>query len=228
MRLFPILICLLILPSVHADEKSRPVDCRFLWFDPVTPPPALLHTLEDGAQRRAEIRERTLSPVVRCFTEDNSIRFMTEADRKLAAIAHVPAGVTDAILVFFPGAATPDSPRWRVLVIDSADDNFPHGGAFVVNLSNHDIRFMIGEHRVQLRPGTSDGVERPEQRDDFNMAPTLVQFQHDGRWRTANESRARFIPNLRYLILAYVDPASGRPRISTFKDAIPAGMPAAG
>ncbi len=61
----------------------------------------------------------------------------------------------------------------------------------------------------------------PERRDDFRMAPVVVQFEQDGKWRTASESMLRFLPSIRYLIFAYVDPVSKRPRISTYQDFTP-------
>jgi hypothetical protein len=58
------------------------------------------------------------------------------------------------------------------------------------------------------------------------MAQVVFQFQQGDTWRTASESLLRFLPGMRYLILAYVDPASGRPRIATYQDFTPPPAPA--
>ncbi len=219
------LICLstLFIPLAFA-QTVRPVDCRFLWFDHANNPPVLLNVGPDGADIRCEIPATTLSSPVRCFAQEDTIRFLHESDRSLAAIGKIPLDVKSAILVFLPApkseaAAAAGNVKWRVYVIDDSPQNFPHGGAFVANFYGDDIRFVIGEHRNQLRAGGTHAVIQPTKRDDFNMAPVIVQFQQGDSWRTASESTVRFIPDLRYLILAYVDQASGRPRIATFTDA---------
>jgi hypothetical protein len=62
------------------------------------------------------------------------------------------------------------------------------------------------------------GYAMPKERDDFNMAPVIFEFRHGEKWRIANESSLRFLPGMRYLIFAYLDPVSGRPRINTCQD----------
>jgi hypothetical protein len=109
-----------------------------------------------------------------------------------------------------------------VFVVEDSPRGFPDGGVFVANFHQQDIRFLIGEHKILLRPSDAHGFARPAQRDEFNMAPVIFQFFHEGTWRTASESALRFVPGLRYLIFAYVDPASGRPRIATIQDLRPA------
>jgi hypothetical protein len=132
------------------------------------------------------------------------------------------------ILVFVNGAKTPNALPWRVFVIEDSDKIFPDGGAFVANFHSGDIRFIIGENKIMLRPAGSHGFGLPKERDAFNMAPVVFQFQQEEEWITASESLLRFLPGMRYLIFAYVDPDSGRPQISTFQDVKPFTPPAAG
>ena len=61
----------------------------------------------------------------------------------------------------------------------------------------------------------------PTKRDAFNMAPVVFQFQQGENWRNASESMLRFLPGMHYLMFAFVEAASGRPRIVTFQDAKP-------
>lgn len=220
--------CALGILPVSAQDL-RPVDCRLLWFDPVTSPPDLVNLGPDGGAIACNFSSNTLSPSVRLFASNGVIRFLDDAERKPAAGATIPATVKKAILVFIPAAkpAAGDaaSAMPRVFVIEDSPQNFPQGGAFVANLFSGDIRFVIGEHRNQLRTGNTLGLKQPVERDEFNMAPVIIQFQQADSWRTASESVVRFIPETRYLILAYVDPASGRPRISTITDVAPAVTP---
>jgi hypothetical protein len=221
-------LCALGVLPVSA-QALRPVDCRLLWFDPETQPPVMVNLGPDGSAITCDFSPNTLSPSVRLHAGNGVIRFLDDATRKPAAAATIPDKVNKAILVFIPAAkaaagneaaATP-----RVFVIDDSPQSFPNGGAFVANLFSGDIRFVIGEHRNQLRTGNTLGLKQPVERDEFNMAPVIIQFQQGDSWRTASESVVRFIPETRYLILAYVDPASGRPRISTITDVVPAVTP---
>jgi len=210
-------------------QALRPVDCRLLWFDPATQPPALVNLGPDEGAISCKFTPNTLSPTVRLFASNGVIRFLDDGERKAAAAATIPANVKKAILVFLPAAKPAAGEEAaampRVFVIDDSPQSFPQGGAFVANLFSGDIRFVIGEHRNQLRTGNTLGVKQPEKRDEFNMAPVLIQFQQGDSWRTASESVVRFIPETRYLILAYVDPASGRPRIATITDVASAVEP---
>ena len=162
-----------------------------------------------------------MSPVIICNTKGNFINFFSEEDRKPAASATLAPHVKAAILVFVPAAKTAGGLPWRVFVIEDSDKNFPDGGAFVANFHVQDIRFTIGKTKEQLHPGAFHGVARPEPRDAFNMAPVVFEFQQDKAWRTASESKLRFVPGLRYLIFAYVDPVSQRPRICSLQDIKP-------
>lgn len=222
-------LLLLALTSPLAAQELRPVTCRLLWFDHA-PPPALVHVGEKQLEIRCPLDGHVISPPVRLTANRGTITFLHEETRKPAATVTVPAATKSAILVVVPTAeAAADIPPaarpLRIFLIDDSPAKFPDGGAFVANFYRQDIRFVIGEQRNLLRPGGSHGFTRPQQRDPFNMAPVVVQFQQDDAWRTASESTVRFIPGSRHLIVAYVDPASGRPRIATFCDIKPPPEP---
>jgi hypothetical protein len=135
------------------------------------------------------------------------------------ASAKVPGKANSLILVFFPAGEKAAQP-WRTVAFEDSPQAFPDGGAVVANFHQSELRFLIGEHRVQLSPGLTKPVARPERRDDFNMAPVIFQFNHEGQWRAASESMLRFTPGLRYLIIGYQDPASKRPRLFTCADPV--------
>lgn len=69
-----------------------------------------------------------------------------------------------------------------------------------------------------LHAAGSHGYAMPQKLDDFNMAPVTFELLLDDKWRTASESSLRFLPGMRYLIFAYLDPVTSRPRISTCQD----------
>jgi len=213
--------------AVGYAAPPQPVDCRFLCLAGTPQPPPMLHL--DGGQVEVPVSVpvNVLSPVVRCFADRGAIRFLSADDRQPVASARIPAGVNSAVLLFLPASTgSAQAPAWRVMVIDDSPAKFPDGGAFAVNLYASEIRLVIGEHKILLPSGRSHGFKRPNQRDPFNMAPLVVEFRDGETWRTASESTLRYVPGNRFLILAYVDPGSGRPRVAVFPDPRPAPDPA--
>jgi hypothetical protein len=222
MRLFLIPLFLLLSCLARAQEL-RPVQCRFLCFGGAEEElPLVLSASKEGVDVSCPLSADAISPAIVCFAEGNSIDFVLPDGKTPVAKATIPPSVKSTILVF---VATPKKPgeadsatRWRVLVIEDTAKNFPDGGIFIANFFNNDIRFVLGEHMGKLRAGGSRGYARPAERDAFNMAPVIVEFLNEEKWQIANESALRFLPGMRYLIFAYVDPVSGRPRINTYQD----------
>ena len=215
-------VCLMLLCPVltHAQEV-RKVSCRFVCFVGTPPPPPLINAFDKGIEVTCTIPANTFSEPVVCSAKGNVISFVSSGKRTPMAAAKIPEHLKAAILVFIP-AEKPSAPApWRVFVIDDTIKNFPDGGAFVANLCSQDTRLVVGEKNIILKPGTDHGFARPETRDAFNMAPVIFQFQQNDVWRTNSETLLRFVPGMRYLIFAYIDTASARPRISTFQDFMP-------
>jgi len=219
--------CLFVLCPVfsHAQEV-RKISCRLACFGGPAPPPPLLNVFDKGIEVTCTIPTNTFSEPVVCCAKGDVISFVSSDKRRPMAAARLPEHVTAAILVFMP-ADKPAAPvPWRVFVIEDTVKNFPDGGAFVVNLCTQDIRCALGEKTIILKAGSDHGFARPVTRDAFNMAPVIFQFQQNDDWRTISETLLRFVPGMRYLMFAYLNPVSARPRISTFQDFMPvASMP---
>ena len=217
------LFLVLLLPACVSGQDARPVSCRFLRFGGADDSASVLALSAKGAEVACPLSTSSLSKQIVCFATDNKIAFLTAGDRKPAATVTIPGDVRSAVLVFVHGSGAVDSTAsgtlpWRVLAIEDSPKNFPDGGAFIANFHNKDIRFIIGEHKGLLHPAGNHGYAMPAERDAFNMAPVTFEFLQGEKWRTANESVLRFLPGMRYLIIAYTDPASGRPRVNTFQD----------
>lgn len=194
------------------------VKCRFASLETGRAMPALLALSADGAEFPIAVPTGSLSEETTCYSKNNIFSFLQAADHQPAANATIPGNVKSALLVFVPAPKTPNAPPWRVFVVEDSPKNFPDGGAFVANFHSQDIRFVIGESKIMLQPGGFHGVARPTKRDDFNMAAVAFQFQQDGNWRNASETMLRFLPDKNYLMFAYLDAASGRPRVTTFQN----------
>lgn len=218
-----------LLPVPGYAQDSRLVSCRFLSFGSTGDPPPAITLSDKGAETTCPLSSTQLSAEITCSAKANSIAFLSSADRKPMATATIPAEVKAAILIFVQAPKTPEAtepPAWRVLVIEDSPKNFPDGGAFIANFYNKDIRFIIGEHKSLLHAAGSHGYAKPENLDSFNMAPVTFEFLNEEKWHIANESALRFLPGMRYLIFAFVDPISGRPRINTYQDFIRPAAPA--
>ena len=223
------LILALFLLTIACARAQAPVSCRLLGFPGVQPPPMSIIGA-DGALIPCEVPGGALSPPVQCRSEQGVIRFYQAEDAgakanpaappRVLANAKVPGKANALILVFFPTGKNAPLP-WQIVALEDTPQGFPDGGAVVANFHQSELRFLIGEHRVQLNPGLTKPVARPEKRDDFNMAPVIFEFNHEGQWRSASESMLRFIPGLRYLIIGYQDPESKRPRLFTCADTAP-------
>jgi hypothetical protein len=217
MRALFLLLALLV-PALADGQEVRSIRCRFLLFGGTEESASVLASSK-GAEINCPLSNSSLSEPITCTAVDNKIAFRSSVDRKPAATAEIPAAAKAVFLIFVKASPADQAALpWRVLVIEDSPKNFPDGGAFVANFYNKDIRFIIGEHKGMLNPAGNHGYAMPAQRDAFNMAPVTFEFLQEDKWRTANESTLRFLPGMRYLIFAYVDPASGRPRISTFQD----------
>jgi hypothetical protein len=223
-----LLSAFLLLPALLQAQESRPVRCRFLTFGRAGADTSAIAQSEKGGDVTCPLSSFQLSNPIVCVAKANAIPFISPSDRKPLATATIPPGVSAVLLVFIQLPKAPDAPadatNWRIMVIEDSPKNFPDGGVFIANFNGSDIRFIIGEHKGQLPPGGSQGYAMPTERDSFNMATVNVEVTKNGRWRNANESALRFLPGMRYLIFAYADPVSGRPRINTYQD-IPTSAP---
>jgi hypothetical protein len=219
--LFSIAI-LLAASQCHAQEL-RPVECRFLSFGSNGDTSSALALTDKGEEIECPLPTAQLSKKIVCQAKGNKIPFLSASNRKPMATAAIPAGVNSALVIFVRFSGKPedtpaDKAAWRIFVIDDSPKSFPDGGAYIANFFSGDIRFVIGEHKGMLKAAGAHGYAMPKERDDFNMAPVIFEFKNGEKWRIANESSLRFLPGMRYLIFAYLDPASGRPRINTYQD----------
>jgi hypothetical protein len=221
MRFF-LFLALLVVPSMGVAQDTRPVECRFLCFGSKDKAASAIALSAKGEEITCPLPGNQLSKPVVCFAKGDKIPFVSATDRKPMATAAIPSGVRSALVIFVrlekPGTQPAETPGWRVFVIEDSPKSFPDGGAYVANFYSNDIRFVIGEHKGMLKAAMAHGYAMPKERDDFNMAPVIFEFKNGEKWRIANESSLRFLPGMRYLIFAYVDPVSGRPRINTYQD----------
>jgi hypothetical protein len=225
MHAISLFLLLLISIQIHGQE-TRQIHCRFLGFGGNGEPATVIAPAAKGGDVICPLPSTRISPKVVCSATNNTIGFLSVTNRNPFASASIPASVHTVLLVFIRTPRKPEvesvPSEWRVWVIEDSEKNFPDGGAYVANFYNKDIRFVLGEHKGMLHAAGAHGYSMPKNRDDFNMAPVIFEFQQGESWCNANESALRFLPGIRYLIFAHVDAVSGRPRINTYQDVVQA------
>ncbi len=130
-------------------------------------------------------------------------------DLKPIASAKIPPGMKNAFVMFFPAPATEEGPLYSTVVIDSSLKNIPEEGALVMNICKEDVRAIIGEHRIQLKPGMSSGIARPIKRNEYNMASVIFLREEDGVWEVQAETGFRFPAKQRQFFVVFPD-ANGK------------------
>ena len=210
------ILAFLLLPILAHAQESRTISCRFLGFQTKDEPEPLICVAE-GIEVKCPFGTSGMSDPLKLTAVDGVLAFIDSKNRKPACSVSIAPSIHQALIIIMPNPQDPEKP-WRGFAIEDSEKKFPTGGALVVNLHTSNIRFVIGEHKYMLKPGDQHGVAMPKQRDDFNMATVAFEFSHNDQWAVASESRQRFTEGLRYLILTYTDPASQRPRLSTYQD----------
>lgn len=216
MKFFLWIAIALLAPALAADDSS--VSCRFLCFErSADGTEKLVAKGSGGAFADCPLPLSIPSAPVALDASGGVIGFRKSADDAgVAATARIPAGVKKAFILFLPAAGKAPQLHETVVIEDSAK-GFPQDGCVVLNLYQADVRFVIGEHKIQLRPGGTTALQRPAKRDDFNMSGIAFQFQTGGDWRTAAESMIRFPEGQRHLFVTFIDPKTKRPRLRSFR-----------
>jgi len=232
------------------ETKLQPVQCRILCFERADDATELVTWgARAGSEATCPLSTSMPSEPVRIGAINGVVRFFRKAAAPAGddgtapaanpparlpqpvAIATLPANCDRALLFFVPDKQA-DGRLYNVIVIEEVSATFPGGGAFVCNLYNSNVRFVIGEHKMLLGSRKVLHLPMPKQRDEFNMATVAVQFEdNQGGWRTATETRLRFTQGLRQILVTFLDKTSGRPRLRTFTDTppvTPSTPPAAG
>ncbi|WP_411847257.1 hypothetical protein AAFN60_07645 [Roseibacillus persicicus] len=217
-RKFTLGLSALLALSSLVQAETRALECRFLALEEA--PPALVNTAGEKNQVAVKVMRNRISDPMECYAVDGKLSFFDEKSGELLTSTAVPAKIKKAIFIFVKGNQGGKT-AWKLFPIDNTEDSFPAGGTHVVNLHADEIRFILGQTKEVLKPNQSKGFEMPTNRDDFNMAPVAFQFKNSrDEWVNGKETSYRFLPTSRYLLVAYIDPRSSRPRVKTFKDTI--------
>jgi hypothetical protein len=233
-------LALLLFPALHA-APNRPVECRFLKLGSGGGLNAVIVSPEKGQDITCPLSSSGVSTRITCPARENVIHFLSDGDKDELVVATIPPTMKSALLVFFRTKATPakveeveevkeseqdvgtttavaEETVWQVLVIDDAARNDPTDGGLVGNCYPAAMRSRIGAGPETLATMETRRFATPTEKDDFNMAPVILELNDGESWKKASESSLRFLPGSRYLLFLYPDESSGRPRVAMIQE----------
>ncbi len=173
----------------------------------------------DKSATEIKFPESYPSPPAKVFLNKGKVIFNDPKDLTgpAVAIATVPAGMKNGLVMCFPSGAKEGEPPYRTVVVDISLKGIPKDGALVMSVFPEDVRVVIGEHRILLKPGKSAGLKRPQKRNDYNMAPVVFQAQEGAEWKTAAETLVSFPPDLRQFFVSFPDFRTNKLRFRSYQ-----------
>ncbi len=158
--------------------------------------------------------------------EDGKLRLLRTASAGnqpvVAATVAIPPAL-DQVLILLVPAPSSEPAAYRALVLDRAAASFPLGSYRIVNLSPHAIRGAIGRSYIEAKPG--GGALLKLSGNPGQVQPLKFEYLNDSGWSRLTESRAAVRDDRRWLLCAYLDPATGRMNLRSIPDRTPAGAP---
>jgi len=208
-----LLLLAFILPASVRAQEAASVEIRILCFERDATGIDKLTVIQPNQPKiNLKFPESFFSPKTKVPVVEGKIGFYNPANLAGApiAIATIPAGMKSGIVLFFPAEPGKDNLVYRTSVLDASMEGIPQDGALVMNLFDKEVRVVIGEHRLVLKPGKSTTVVRPQDRNDYNMTPVVFLTEVNGEWKTASETLVRFPEKLQQLFVSYSDSQSKR------------------
>lgn len=213
------MVCLWLLNYCFAyGQEPTPVTCHFLCFQRDAANTSKLGVkISDDKIIDCPLPLELISDPIELTPNNNEIAFVKAAgDKVFSAKAKIPVGIRKALVLFIAAPAAKAPLLYDTFVLDFSSKGFPKDGSVVVNLYAGEVRYVIGEHRILLKPGKTAELERPKKLNDFNMAGVRFEFLQDTKWRVAADTTVNFPPDQQQLFVAFLDPRSQRPQLRTF------------
>jgi hypothetical protein len=112
------------------------------------------------------------------------------------------------------------------MVLDDREQGFPMGSTVLVNLAPVAVRFEIGEHRRELRPGARDSIPLARKVNEMNQCNVVISFAaEDQSWTPVNNTRWSASDQKRDLAIAFVHPLTKQPTVQVYQDTPPWRLP---
>lgn len=120
----------------------------------------------------------------------------------------IPSSIREPLLILVPRSG---DQAYGALVIDRSLTKFPEGSYRLINLSRSEIRAWIGKTHVIAPPLKITSFDPSSNSDD--LLNVHFKYKREDDWRTFGHTRWVNERNKRSLLVAYLDPRTGRMRI---------------
>ena len=218
------------LASPAAAQESRKVKLRTLCFEHVGDIRKVLLVGAGDKTVEVELFTSGFSDEIEATVSGTDLRFaIAETDAsgkstlKTVASGKAASG-TRQLAVFLPGAK--DGMPYRLMVIDDSEEKFPLGTTLAFNFAPVPVRFAIGEHTSDLKPGGQAVVPQAKKVNEMNQCNVVISFaDKTNQWIPVNNTRWLSLPQERSLAIAFIHPVSKQPTVNSYRETPPWKLP---
>ena len=229
-RFLPVALLVLAQIATAAAQDARKVKLRTLCFEHVGEIRKVLLVGADDKPVEVDLFTSGFSDEVEATISGPDLRFaVAETDPagkstlKTVATGKAAAG-TRQLAVFLPGAK--DGNPYRVMVIDDSEEKFPLGTTLAFNFAPVPVRFAIGEHSKDLKPGSQELIPQARKVNEMNQCNVIISFaDRSNKWQPVNNTRWLALPQERSLAIAFVHPVTRQPTVNCYRETPPWKLP---
>ncbi len=211
-------------------QDARKVKLRTLCFEHVGEMRKLLLVGADEKTVEVDLFTSGFSDEIEATVSGPELRFAIaatdaagNATLKTVAIGKAAAG-TRQLAVFLPG--TKEDMPYRLMVIDDSEEKFPLGTTLAFNFASVPVRFAIGEHSSDLKPGGQALIPQARKVNEMNQCNVVISFADKAdKWVPVNNTRWLSLPQERALAIAFVHPLSKQPTVNSYRETPPWKLP---
>ena len=225
-----LLICFfLMIVSIigtSAAPAAKSLKLRVIFFEPSSDDPTELYVPNDGKGAFLQVKPGSSigSDKISCpLSSSGKITFSKSRNATdVIAVAEIPPEVMEANL-FFVKREKPDAgqPLYDVVVVDNSRAAIPDGGLAAANATDSPLKVTVGTESGEVAPGKHFIARRPDDRDEYNMAPFNVSIKQGADWKTLKNNTMRYAEAERYFVIIHSPSKTSRPTVRIYKQVKP-------
>lgn len=216
-----ILLYLMIVGSCFA--QSRKVGAYFYTMDYADQDrEILLPSSKDDYEKISLSTANIYGPYKTTLTKENKL-FLCDKNplpidqQKDAPFTHpiianiqIPSNIKEPLIILIPSKK---SMKYEALVVERSVTDFPMGSYRMINFTNRNIRGMVGNTKVQIKPWKQAFFNPTKDSDNSNRYKVIFQFEENERWQTFGATTWTKRLNKRTLLFSYISPDNGKMKI---------------
>lgn len=213
-----------------AAQEARKVKLRTLCFEHVGEIRKVLLVGPEEKTVEVDLFTSGFSDEIEATVSGPDLRFAIAATGpdgkailKTVASGKAAAG-TRQLAVFLPG--TKEGMPYRLMVIDDSEEKFPLGTTLAFNFAPVPVRFAIGEHSSDLKPGGQAVIPQAKKVNEMNQCNVVISFaDKTNKWMPVNNTRWLSLPQERALAIAFIHPVTKQPTVNSYRETPPWKLP---